>query len=32
MPMIIDVIDWYAISEEFKATIGDNYEIIQKKK
>ena len=32
MPMTVDVIDWHAISDEFRATIGNNYEIIQKKK
>ena len=32
MPMTIDVLDWHAISDEFRAMIEDNYEIIQIKK
>ena len=32
LPMTIDVIDWHAISNEFRAIIEDNYEIIQTKK
>ncbi len=32
IPMTIDVIDWHAISDEFRAVIGDNYEVIQEKK
>ena len=32
MPMTIDVLDWHAISNEFRAIIEDNYEIIQTKK
>jgi uncharacterized protein len=31
LPMIVDVIDWNAISDEFRATIGTKYEILQKK-
>ncbi|MFA5866020.1 MAG: nucleotidyltransferase domain-containing protein [Phycisphaerae bacterium] len=31
LPMMIDIIDWYAISDEFKAVIEKHYEIIQKK-
>jgi predicted nucleotidyltransferase len=32
LPMTVDVIDWYAISDEFRAVIGNNYEVIQEKK
>jgi len=32
LPMTVDVIDWHAISDEFRAVIGDNYEVIQEKK
>ena len=32
IPMTVDVIDWHAISDEFRAIIEDNYEVIQKKK
>lgn len=31
LPMSIDVIDWNAATDEFKAGIGKNYEIIQRK-
>lgn len=29
IPIIVDVIDWHAISDEFRAIIKNNYEIIQ---
>jgi predicted nucleotidyltransferase len=32
IPIIVDVIDWHAISDEFRAIIENNYEIIQNKK
>jgi len=32
LPMTVDVIDWHAISDEFRAVIENNYEIIQNKK
>ena len=32
LPMTIDVIDWHAISGEFRAVIENKYEIIQEKK
>jgi predicted nucleotidyltransferase len=32
LPMTIDVIDWHAISDEFRAIIEKNYELIQEKK
>jgi len=32
LPMTVDIIDWHAISDEFRTTIGDNYEVIQEKK
>ncbi|MEJ2700971.1 MAG: nucleotidyltransferase domain-containing protein [Sedimentisphaerales bacterium] len=28
LPMTVDVIDWHAISDEFRATIKDNCEVI----
>ena len=31
MPMTIDVIDWHAISDEFRAVIENHYEVIQEK-
>ena len=31
IPITVDVIDWYAISEEFRAVIENNYEIIQER-
>ena len=32
IPMTVDVIDWHAISDEFRAIIEKNYETIQKRK
>ena len=32
IPMTVDVIDWHAISDEFRAIIDNNYEIIQERK
>lgn len=32
LPMTIDVIDWHAISDEFRAAIKNNYEVIQEEK
>jgi predicted nucleotidyltransferase len=32
LPMIVDVIDWHALSDEFKAVIEKSHEIIQKKR
>jgi len=32
IPIIVDVIDWHAISDEFRAIIENNYEIIQERK
>lgn len=32
IPMTVDVIDWYAISNKFRAIIKNNYEIIQERK
>ena len=32
IPMTVDVIDWHAISDEFRAVIKNNYEIIQERK
>jgi len=32
IPMTVDVIDWHAISDEFRNIIENNYEIIQNKK
>ena len=32
IPIIVDVIDWHAISDEFRAIIQNNYEIIQERK
>lgn len=32
LPMTIDIIDWHAISNEFRAIIENHYEVIQKKK
>jgi hypothetical protein len=29
--MTVDVIDWHAISDEFRAAIGRKYEILQNK-
>jgi len=31
LPMTVDVIDWHAISDQFKAIIEKNYQTIQKK-
>ncbi len=31
LPIIVDVIDWHSISNEFKAVIEKSYEVIQKK-
>ncbi len=32
IPMTVDVIDWYAISDDFRAIIENNYETIQERK
>lgn len=32
LPMIVDVIDWYTLSDEFKAVVEKGYEVIQKKR
>jgi predicted nucleotidyltransferase len=32
IPIIVDVIDWHAISDEFRSVIENNYEIIQERK
>jgi hypothetical protein len=32
IPIIVDVIDWHAISDEFRTIIENNYEIIQEKR
>lgn len=32
LPIIVDVIDWHTLSDEFKAVIEKSYEIIQKKR
>jgi len=32
IPIIVDVIDWHAISDDFRAIIEKNYEIIQERK
>jgi predicted nucleotidyltransferase len=32
LPMTIDIIDWNAISDEFRAIIDANYEMLQKSK
>jgi len=32
IPMTVDVVDWHTISEEFRAVIENNYEIIQERK
>jgi predicted nucleotidyltransferase len=32
LPMTIDVIDWHAISDEFRAIIENNYEVILERK
>ena len=32
IPITVDVIDWHAISDEFRNIIENNYEIIQNKK
>ena len=32
IPIIVDVIDWHAISDEFRAIIENNYEIVQERK
>jgi predicted nucleotidyltransferase len=32
LPMTIDVIDWHAISDEFRSVVENNYEIIQERK
>jgi predicted nucleotidyltransferase len=32
IPIIVDVIDWNAISDEFRAVIENNYEVIQERK
>ncbi len=32
LPITVDVIDWHAISDEFRALIEKKYEIIQRKK
>ena len=32
IPIIVDVIDWHAISDEYKEIIENNYEIIQERK
>jgi predicted nucleotidyltransferase len=32
IPIIVDVIDWHAISDEFRAVIENNYEVIQERK
>ncbi|HEX41919.1 MAG TPA: nucleotidyltransferase domain-containing protein [Phycisphaerales bacterium] len=29
LPMIVEVIDWHAISDEFRAVIENHYEVIQ---
>ncbi len=29
LPVRVDVLDWYAISPEFQAVIGEKYEVIQ---
>jgi len=31
LPMIVDVIDWYTLSDEFKAVVEKDYEVIQKR-
>ncbi|MBY0379724.1 MAG: nucleotidyltransferase domain-containing protein, partial [Burkholderiales bacterium] len=31
LPIRVDVLDWYAISDEFKQIINQGYEVIQKK-
>jgi predicted nucleotidyltransferase len=31
LPMTVDVVDWHAISDEFRAIIEAHYEIIQRK-
>ena len=31
LPMTVDVIDWHAISDEFRAVIQNKYEVIQEK-
>ena len=28
LPVCVDVLDWYAISQEFQAVIGEGYEVI----
>lgn len=30
LPMIVDVIDWHAVSDEFRAVIEKNYVVIRK--
>ena len=30
LPMTVDVIDWHAISDDFRAVIENNYEVIQR--
>ena len=32
IPMTVDVIDWHAISDEFREIIENNFEIIQERK
>ena len=32
LPMMVDVVDWHAISDEFRAIIENSYEIIQEMK
>jgi predicted nucleotidyltransferase len=31
LPITVDIVDWYAVSDEFRAIIEKHYEIIQKK-
>lgn len=31
LPMTVDVIDWYAISDEFRTVIKNKYEVLQEK-
>ena len=32
LPIIVDVIDWHTISDEFRAVIEKSYEVIQEKR